>query len=197
MVLLTCSIEVYDCDRYNGEVWEACAGHRPIIIYYVVLEKQKKVTRQMEVKGSQKISAPQPQVFQALLNPEVLKNSIPGCEKAELVDFPDGQQLKLKVSPSVPGLKGPYNVFMRTRDVVPPSHVVLIAEPKSNVGSVVATCVVDLVTEADVTVLNYNANAVLEGKIAHTPEIVLKGTIKLALDQFFKNFEKQVAMITA
>ena len=151
----------------------------------------------MEVKGSRKIAAPQPQVFQALLNPEVLKNSIPGCEKAELVDFPDGQQLKLVVSSPIPGFKGPYRIFMRTREVVPPSHVILIAEPKSSVGEVTATCTIDLVTEGGGTVLNYNADATLSGKVSHIPDIALKPAIKSALDQFFKNFEKQVAMITA
>ncbi len=151
----------------------------------------------MEIKGSRKIAAPQPQVFSALLNPEVLKNSIPGCEKAEIVNFPDGQQLKLVVSPSIPGFKGPYRIFMRTREVMPPSHVILIAEPKSSVGEVTATCTIDLVTEGGITVLNYNADANLSGKVSHIPEIALKPAIKTALDQFFKNFEKQVTVITA
>jgi len=43
-----------------------------------------------------------------------------------------------------------------------------------------------------VTNLSYNAVATLEGKIANTPELIIKGAVKVALDQFFKNFEKQV-----
>ena len=151
----------------------------------------------MEVKGSRKISAPQQRVYQALLNPEVLKNSIPGCEKAEIVDFPDGQQLKLIVSSPIPGFKGPYNIFMHTREVMPPSHVMLIDDPKSSVVEVTAACTIDLVTEGGVTVLNYSADATLSGKVSHIPDIALKPAIKGSLDQFFKNFEKQVAMITA
>lgn len=149
----------------------------------------------MEIKGSHKIQAPQAQVFQALLTPDVLKNSIPGCEKAEIVNFPEGQQLKLVVTSPIPGFKGPYRIFMRTRDVMPPSHVVLIAEPKSSVGEISATCVVDLATEGSVTVLSYNADATLSGKVSHIPDIALKPAIKGALDQFFKNFEKQVTTV--
>jgi hypothetical protein len=37
----------------------------------------------------------------------------------------------------------------------------------------------------------------MEGKIAATPEIILKGAVKVALDQFFKNFEKQVSTVSA
>jgi carbon monoxide dehydrogenase subunit G len=145
----------------------------------------------MDVKGNQKVKAPRQQVFQALLNPEVLKNSVPGCEGAEFVDFPTGRQLKMTISPGIPGLKGPFTVFLQT------SRVVLIAEPTSSVGSVKAACTIDLVEEADGTMLNYNAEAVMEGKIAATPDIVIKGAVKVALDQFFKNFEKQVSTVTA
>ena len=151
----------------------------------------------MEVSGSQKVKAPRPQVFNALLNPEILKNSVPGCDSAEFVDFPTGRQLKLSISPSIPGLKGPYNVFLQTVDVVAPSHVVLIAEPSSSLGSIKAVCTIDLTEDADSTTLNYNARAEMEGKIAATPDLLLKGAIKVALDQFFKNFEKQVSTVPA
>lgn len=151
----------------------------------------------MDVKGNQKVKAPRQQVFQALLNPEVLKNSVPGCEGAEFVDFPTGRQLKMTISPNIPGLKGSFTVFLQTGEVVPPSRVVLIAEPNSDMGSVKATCVIDLLEEADGTMLNYNAQAVMEGKIAAMPDLVVKGAVKVALDQFFKNFEKQVSAVRA
>ncbi|GAC1392922.1 MAG: carbon monoxide dehydrogenase subunit G [Ktedonobacteraceae bacterium] len=151
----------------------------------------------MEVTGSQKIRAPRQQVFQALLNPEVLKNSVPGCESAEFVDFPTGRQLKLTVSPSIPGLKGPYTVFLQIGEVIAPSHVTLIAEPTSSIGSIKATCVTNLLEDAVGTTLNYNANATMEGKIAAIPDMIIKGGVKTALAQFFKNFEKQVSTIPA
>jgi len=77
----------------------------------------------MNISGSQKVKAPRTQVFTALLNPHVLQESIPGCESAELVDMADGQQLKLKISPNIPGFKGPYVVYVQTGEVVAPSRV--------------------------------------------------------------------------
>jgi len=147
----------------------------------------------MDVTGNQKISAPRQQVFEALLNPTILQNSIPGCEAAEEVDTPTGRQLKLTVSTGIPGFKGPYTIFVQTTEVVPPSRVVL----KSGLGSVQATCATSLEEVAGGTNLNYSAHADLSGKIAAIPEIVLKGAIKGALDQFFKNFEKQVSALPA
>ena len=151
----------------------------------------------MDVNGNHKVKAPRQQVFQALLNPEVLKNSVPGCDSAEFVDFPTGRQLKLKVSPSIPGMKGPYKVFLQTGEVVAPSRIVFLAGPRGSEGSVKATCVVDLVDDAEGTVLNYNAHADLEGKFAAVPDMVLNGAMKMALNHFFKNFEKQVLTTTA
>ena len=151
----------------------------------------------MDVSGSQKVKAPRPHVFNALLDPEVLKNCVPGCESAEFVDFPTGRQLKLVVSPSIPGLKGPYNVFLQRGEIVAPSRIVLIAEPTSSMGSIKATCTIDLIEEGANTNLNYTANAVMDGKIAATPDMIVKGAVKVALDQFFKNFEKQVSQVTA
>ncbi len=151
----------------------------------------------MDITGNQKINAPQQQVFQALLNPDVLKNSVPGCEEAEFVETPEGRQLKLTVSPNIPGLKGPYRVYLQAKDVVAPSHLVLVAEPTSSIGSVKAACTIDLAQEATYTSLNYAAHADLSGKIAATPEIIVKPAVKSALDTFFKNFEKQVSNIPA
>ena len=151
----------------------------------------------MDVSGSQKVKAPRPHVFNALLDPEVLKSCVPGCDSAEFVEFPTGTQLKLAVSPSIPGLKGPYNVFLQRGEIVAPSRVVLIAEPTSSMGSIKATCTIDLNEDGANTNLNYNANAVMDGKIAATPDMIVKGAVKVALDQFFKNFEKQVSQVTA
>src|SRR6266849_7139178 len=116
----------------------------------------------MDFTSSHKVKAPRAQVFEALLNPEILKNSVPGCESAEFVDFPTGRQLKLTVSPSIPGLKGPYNVFLQTGEVVAPSRVVLIAEPTSSMGSIKATCAIDLTEDDAGTNLIYNANAIMD-----------------------------------
>ena len=151
----------------------------------------------MDVSGSQKVKAPRPYVFNALLDPEILKKSVPGCDNAEFVDFPTGRQLKLIVSTSIPGLKGPYNVYLQPVEIVAPSRVVLKAEPHNSMGSIKATCTVDLIEDGAGTNLNYNANAVMNGKIAATPDMIVKGAVRVALDHFFKNFEKQVSVVTA
>ena len=64
-------------------------------------------------------------------------------------------------------------------------------------GSITATCVIDLADDAAGTLLNYKADAAMEGKIAAIPDMIVKSGVKSALDQFLKNFEKQVSTIPA
>ncbi|MGB8346029.1 MAG: SRPBCC domain-containing protein [Ktedonobacteraceae bacterium] len=151
----------------------------------------------MDITGNQKVQAPQAQVFSALLNPEVLKNSVPGCESAKLVDMADGQQLKLRITTGIPGFKGPYVVFLQTAEVIPTSRIVFFAEPSSSLGSVKARCAVNIADEGGATNLSYEVHAEMEGKVAAMPEIMLKPAVKKALDEFFKNFEKQVSAVRA
>ena len=103
----------------------------------------------MDFSGSQKIIAPREKVFNALLDPAVLKSSIPGCESAEYINDPyDGRVLKLVLTTAVPGFKGPFDIFLKPQDIAVPSHVVLVAEPSSDLGSVKASCTVDLTDDA-------------------------------------------------
>lgn len=89
-------------------------------------------------------------------------------------------------------------MFLETGEVVPPSRVVIIAEPKSSLGSIKAVCTIDLTPIAEGTNLAYDAHAEMEGKIASiAPEFVLKGAVKIAMDKFFKGFEKQVSGVVA
>jgi uncharacterized protein len=150
----------------------------------------------MEVVGSQKIRAGQRQVFQALLDPNVLKESVPGCSEAEYAEMPwapeSGQHIRLVISLNFPGLSGKHEIFVKPEEVIESSHLVLTSSPSSSLGSINARCVVDLIDEGAQTTINYITNATLGGKIAVTPEFVIKTAVKGALDHFFKNLEKHI-----
>jgi carbon monoxide dehydrogenase subunit G len=151
----------------------------------------------VEIVGSQKINANQRQVFQALLDPKVLKESVPGCSEAEYAQIPwapeSGRHIRLVISPNFPGLNGPYEIFVKPEDLIEPSHLVLKCSPRSAIGSIDARCIVALVEEGPQTTINYLTTATLGGKLALTPEFVIKTAVKGALDHFFKNLEKRIA----
>ena len=148
----------------------------------------------MDFTGSQKIIAPREQVYNALLNPAVLKESIPGCESATFMDDPyEGRGVKIVLTTAVPGFKGPFDIFLKAKDAVAPSHVVLWADPESDLGKVSAACTVDLTDDVNGTNLSYSTHAELRGKIGAVPEMVVKPVVKSAIEKFFSSFEKQVS----
>ena len=147
----------------------------------------------MDFSGSQKIVAPREKVFNALLDPSILKASIPGAESAEYVDMYGSRELKLVLTTGVPGFKGPYDIFLRTEEAQSPSHLVLVTEPSSDLGTVKASVTIDLIDDAGNTNLNYNTHAEVTGKIGGVPDMVVKPIVKTAIDKFFSSFEKQVS----
>jgi carbon monoxide dehydrogenase subunit G len=154
------------------------------------------MSARVEIVGSQKVKASQSQVFQALLDPNVLKESVPGCSEAEYAEMPwapeKGRQIRLVISPNFPGLNGHYEIFIKPEDLIEPSHLVLTSSPSSSVGSIDAKCIASLVDEGPATTVNYVTTATLGGKLAITPEFVIKTAVKGALDHFFKNLEKHI-----
>ncbi|HEY0757342.1 MAG TPA: SRPBCC domain-containing protein [Ktedonobacteraceae bacterium] len=148
----------------------------------------------MDFSGSQKIIASREQVYNALLDPAVLKASISGVESAEYVnDQFEGRALKLVLVTPIPGFKGPYEIYLKTQEAVAPSHLVLVASPSSDVGSIKAALTIDLTDDVGGTNLNYNTHAEASGKIGAVPDMVVKPIVKGQIDKFFSSFEKQVS----
>src|SRR5437667_4980274 len=140
----------------------------------------------MKLNGTQKFAAPSAQVFNAILNPEVLKSSIPG---AAAVSYSSPTQLQVEISLPFPGLHGPFTVFINIVNQQAPSSVEFHVPHKGKGGSVDATCQISLADAADGSVLTYNANAELEGLIAVANNPIGQGIVKSKLADFFKNLE--------
>jgi carbon monoxide dehydrogenase subunit G len=143
----------------------------------------------MKLNGTQKFAAPSTQVFNAILNPEVLKASIPG---ASAVSYSSPTQLQVEISLPFPGLHGPFIVFINIANKQAPSLVEFHVPHEGKGGKVDAKCQITLADEADGTVLTYHATAELEGLIAVANNPIGQGIVKSKLGEFFKNLEKAV-----
>ncbi len=145
----------------------------------------------MKLNGSHKFSAASQSVFNAILNPSVLQSAIPGCES---IAFVDSNTMRASVTTPLPGsLKGPFTFDIKIAQAQAPNHLVLQVQRTGRGGSVNATSQINLADEAGGTLLNYDANAELEGAIAAANNPIGQGVVKNTLNNFFKNIEKAIA----
>lgn len=144
----------------------------------------------MKLNGTHKFKASSQQVFNAILNPAILKNCIPGCNAIEYVD---ANRIKASITTPLPGLKGPYGVIINIAQRHEPGMLVLQVQRKGTGGSVNASSLISITDEADGSLLTYDANADLGGPIAIADNPIGRGVTNNSLDKFFKNLDKAIA----
>jgi|SRR5436305_7107255 len=144
----------------------------------------------MKLNGTQKFTVPSTQVFNAILDTDILKSSIPGATDVSYV-IP-GEKLCVELSLPFPGLHGPFTCYIHVASQPATKSVEFSIAHKGKGGAADAKCQIHLTDEADGSLLSYNANATLEGLIAVANNPIGQGLVKGKLSEFFKNLEKTV-----
>jgi len=145
----------------------------------------------MKLNGTQKFAAPSNQVFNAILDPEVLKASIPGASAVSYA-VPN-EKLQVELSLPFPGLHGPFTVYIDVASQLATNSIEFSVAHQGKGGKADATCQISLADEAGGSVLTYDTTAKLEGLIAIADNPLSKGIVNGKMGEFFKNLEKQVA----
>ncbi len=143
----------------------------------------------MKLNGRHKFKAASTQVYNAILNPDILKSCIPGCNS---VKYLDNSSIQANITTPFPGLKGPYGVVINIQQNQAPNHLVLQVRRKGTGGSINAISQINIQDEADGALLTYDANADLEGPIAMANNPIGQGITKSSLGAFFKNLDKAI-----
>ena len=125
-----------------------------------------------------------------LEDPAVLKVCIPGCEELEATD--DGgfrAVAKMKVGPVSARFKGKVTLS----DLDPPNGYRISGEGEGGVaGFAKGGATVALADKDGGTLLSYNVEAQIGGKLAQLGQRLINGAAKKLADDFFANFAKAV-----
>ncbi len=140
----------------------------------------------MEIKGEYRIAAPRDKVFAALNDQEILKACIPGCESLDkLSDTEMTAKVRLRIGPVSAAFGGKVTLS----DIDPPNGYKISGEGQGGVaGFAKGGAVVRLTDDGGVTVLAYDVDAQVGGKIAQVGARLITGTAKKLADQFFGKF---------
>ena len=140
----------------------------------------------MEMNDSQRISAPRQAVYDALNNPDVLRQCIPGCEELEMVSE---TEMNAKVVLRVGPVKARFAGTVELSDLVPPESYTISGEGKGGVaGFAKGGATVRLVEDGNDTILEYAVKADIGGKLAQLGGRLIDSTSKKLAAQFFSNF---------
>ena len=150
----------------------------------------------MDMTGERRIPAPRQTVWEALNDTDVLKSCIPGCESLEKLD---DDQMKATAAIKVGPISARFSGKVQLTDIDPPNGYRISGEGQGGVaGFAKGGANVALTDDGDGTLLSYQVNAQVGGKLAQLGGRLIDATAKQMADAFFDRFSKQVqAMVPA
>lgn len=144
----------------------------------------------MDMTGERRIPAPRQTVWEALNNPEVLKASIPGCESLEKLA---GDQMKATAAVKVGPISARFTGKVQLTDIDPPNGYRISGEGQGGVaGFAKGGANVVLTDDGAGTLLSYQVNAQVGGKLAQLGGRLIDATAKQMAGAFFDRFSAQV-----
>jgi uncharacterized protein len=144
----------------------------------------------MEIKGEYRIAASREKVFAALNDPTILKACIPGCES---LDKTSDTEMTAKVRLRIGPVSAAFTGKVTLSDLDPPNGYRISGEGQGGAaGFAKGGAVVTLREDAGDTMLNYNVDAQVGGKIAQVGARLIDGTAKKLADEFFGKFAAMV-----
>ena len=137
----------------------------------------------MDVSGEYRLSVSRQTVWNALLDPEILQQCIPGCESFEKL-AEDHYQATVKTA--IGPVKATFRSELRILNAIPPESYRLEGEGKAGaIGFGRGAADVTLREEGDETILGYSADFQVGGRLAQIGSRLVVGATRKIADQFF------------
>jgi carbon monoxide dehydrogenase subunit G len=141
----------------------------------------------MDMTGEHQIKAPRPVVWAALNDPEVLKQSIAGCE--ELVKTSD-TEFQAQVTAKVGPVKAKFSGKVTLSDLNPPNGYTISGEGSGGAAGFAKGGAKVALEDAPGggTLLKYEVHAQIGGKLAQIGSRLVDGAARKMADEFFTAF---------
>ena len=145
----------------------------------------------MKLSGSYQINLEKQKVWEALNNPEILKQAIPGCEEFK-------KNSNTEFTAIATNKIGPFNASftgdIELKDLNPPNSYKITGSGNSPVGFANGEATVTLEDFDGGTKLNYVVEANVGGKIAQVGSRLIDMTAKKMADIFFGKFSELISL---
>ena len=147
----------------------------------------------MDMTGERHIPAPRRMVWDALNDPEILKTCIPGCEKLEATS---PQDMLATAAVRIGPISARFNGKVHLSDIDEPNGYTISGEGQGGVaGFAKGGAKVRLADqEAASTLLTYEVQAQVGGKIAQLGARLIDSSAKSMADAFFDNLTRELTL---
>ena len=142
----------------------------------------------MKIEGTHEARAKRERVFTALIDPEVLKRCLPGCERLEKTGE---NAYATTLRAGVGSIKGLFQGSVRLADLRPPEHFRMIVEGKGQPGFMKGTGELDLEERDGATLIKYSGDVQVGGTLASVGQRMIQGAAKMMATQFFTALEAE------
>ena len=145
----------------------------------------------MTMNGEVQLAAPREVVWAKLNDAEVLKQCIPGCDELNMTSAAEFQAVAtIKIGPVKAKFKGKVHLS----DLDPPNGYKISGEGEGGVAGFAKGGAVVKLTEKDGgTLLSYDVESQIGGKLAQLGQRLVQGTAKKLAGDFFNKFAAAVA----
>ncbi len=144
----------------------------------------------MDMKGEYRITASREKVWDALNDPEILKQCIAGCEE---LDKTSDTEFTARVHTRIGPVSAKFTGKVELSEIDPPNGYRISGEGQGGVaGFAKGGASVKLTEDGDATVLTYEANATVGGKLAQIGSRLIDATSRKMADDFFGKFAAAV-----
>jgi hypothetical protein len=148
----------------------------------------EEIAMAMVMTGEVQLPAGRQAVWEKLNDAETLKACIPGCE--ELVKLSDSEMTAVAITKIGP-VKARFKGKVHLTDLDPPNGYKISGEGDGGVaGFAKGGATVALAEKDGGTLLTYNVEAQIGGKLAQLGQRLVNGAAKKVADDFFQNFVK-------
>jgi carbon monoxide dehydrogenase subunit G len=145
----------------------------------------------MEMISEQLIEMPRDTVWAALNNTAILQQAMPGCES---FDATGENTFEARLVTKIGPVKAKFKFDVELSDLDPPNgYTISGAGQGGAAGFAKGSASVSLTEQDGATLLAYNVQANVGGKLAQLGARLIDGVAKKMADEFFENFKEIVA----
>ena len=149
----------------------------------------------MKMTEEIRIEAPREKVFAALNDPDILRQAIPGCQELEKIS---DTELAATVQAKVGPVKAKFKGQVTLSDINAPESYTISGEGKGGAaGFAKGRAKVHLAEDGAATILSYEVDAEVGGKLAQIGSRLIEGTSKKLAGEFFDAFSGLVGTAPA